>query len=65
MFYNRFKRLNNIYLSGNISDEDYAVQPAAIKKAIQQAEDDAHADDKIIDITKIQKAIGSDFTHTY
>lgn len=24
MFYDRFKRLNNIYLSGNISDEDYA-----------------------------------------
>lgn len=61
----RLKRLNNIYLSGNISDEDYAVQSAAIKKAIQQAEDDARPDDKIIDITKIQKAIGSDFTHTY
>lgn len=61
----RLKRLNNIYLSGNISDEDYAVQSAAIKKAIQQAEDASRADDKIIDITKIQKAIGSDFTHTY
>lgn len=60
----QLRRLNNIYIAGNISDEDYSKETARIKGAIEKAKQ-AESENKPIDLTKLRELYNSNFIGTY
>ena len=60
----QLRRLNNIYIAGNISDEDYSKETTRIKGAIEKAKQ-AESENKPIDLTKLRELYNSNFIGTY
>lgn len=59
----RLRRLTNVYMSGNMSDEEYFKLDAELKAAIAKAE--AEAPPKPRDVAPLKKLLASDFQTTY
>lgn len=59
----RLRRLTNVYMSGNMPDEEYFRQDAELKVAIAKAE--AEAPPKPRDVAPLKKLLASDFQTTY
>ena len=60
----QLRRLNNIYIAGNISDEDYSKETTRIKGAIEKAKQ-AESENKAIDLAKLRELYSSNFVSTY
>lgn len=60
----QLRRLNVIYIAGNMSDEDYAKETSRIKTAIEKAKQ-SEAESKPLDLTKLKELYDSDFIGTY
>lgn len=59
----KLRRLTNVYMSGNMSDEEYFAENAALKAAI--AKEEAVAPPKPRDPAPLKKLLESDFETTY
>lgn len=60
----QLRRLNVIYIAGNISDEDYSKEMLRIKSAIEKARHSGE-EDKPVDLSKLRELCNSDFIATY
>lgn len=60
----QLRRLNNIYIAGNISDEEYAKETHRIRNAIEKARQ-AESENKPIDLSKLRELYNSDFIGAY
>ena len=60
----QLRRLNNIYIAGNISDEDYSKETTRIKGAIEKAKQ-TESENKAIDLAKLRELYSSNFVSTY
>ena len=60
----QMRRLNTIYMNGNIDDEEYAKQTAGLKKKIEAAKE-AEKDDLPPDVDVLRQFLKSDFEEIY
>ncbi len=60
----QLRRLNNIYIAGNISDDDYTEETLRIKSAIEKAKQ-IESEDKPLDLSKLRELYNSDFIGAY
>lgn len=60
----QLRRLNVIYMAGNISDSDYATETKRIRSEIEKAKQE-EADERPTDLTAIKAFLSSDFLSTY
>lgn len=60
----QLRRLNVIYMAGNMSDVDYAAETKRIKSEIEKARQE-EADERPTDLTAIKAFLASDFLSTY
>ena len=60
----QLRRLNNIYIAGNISDEDYSKETTRIKGAIEKAKQ-AESENRPINLMKLRELYNSNFIGTY
>lgn len=60
----QLRRLNNIYIAGNISDEDYSKETTRIKGAIEKAKQ-AESENRPINLTKLRELYNTNFIGTY
>lgn len=60
----QLRRLNVIYMAGNISDSDYATETKRIRSEIEKAKQE-EADERPTDLTAIKDFLSSDFLSTY
>lgn len=61
----QLRRLNVIYLGGNISDDDYNAQAAAIRSAITKAEQEEKQLAQVIDFTALRQLLNTNFESSY
>ena len=61
----QLRRLNTIYLNGNISDSDYTTRSAEINAAIKEAEQEEKEVAKVIDFTSLRHFLEYDFENVY
>lgn len=61
----QLRRLNNIYIAGNITDGEYNAQAETLRAAIAEAEKGDEADMKPINIDAVRKLLNSDFEQHY
>lgn len=61
----QLRRLNVIYLAGNISDNDYNAQAAAIRDAIANAEQEEKQLAQVIDFTALRQLLNTNFEASY
>lgn len=61
----QLRRLNNIYIAGNIPDDEYNDQAAALRAAITAAENEAIQPEPPVDLGAIRQLLGSDFKVQY
>lgn len=61
----QLRRLNVIYMNGNISDSDYNAQAATIKATIAEAEKAVEKKAKAVDLEGIRNFLNSDFEEVY
>lgn len=60
----QLRRLNVIYMAGNMSDSDYAAETKKVKSEIEKARQE-EADERPSDLTAIKAFLSSDFLSTY
>lgn len=60
----QLRRLNVIYMAGNMSDADYAAETKRIKSEIEKARNE-EVDERPTDLTAIKAFLASDFLSTY
>lgn len=60
----QLRRLNVIYIAGNISDEDYAAETKKIKTEIEKAKQ-ANAENRPTDLSALKTLLSSNFLTTY
>ena len=60
----QLRRLNNVYIAGNISDEDYAKETSRIKTSIEKAKK-SELEDAPVDLAKLRALYNSDFIGAY
>lgn len=60
----KLRRLNVIYMAGNISDEEYSSQTRQLKTAIEKAKVDME-DDSTVDVEAIREFLATDFETIY
>lgn len=61
----QLRRLNNIYLAGNISDQEYSDQVKMVKGMIADIERQEHQSEKVTDLTGLLRFVKTDFPETY
>lgn len=61
----QLRRLNNIYISGNMSDEEYNQQAETLRAAIAAADQEEIRGEKPIDLDGIRTMLGSGFQQHY
>ena len=60
----QLRRLNVIYMAGNMSDSDYAAETKKVKSEIEKARQE-EADERPADLTAIKAFLSSDFLSSY
>ena len=60
----QLRRLNVIYIAGNMSDDDYAKETARIKSAMEKVKQ-SEAEDKPLNLAKLRELYESDFIGAY
>ena len=63
--HDQLRRLNNIYIAGNISDGEYTAQADALRAAISAAERQQAAEEKPVNLDAMREIIGTDFEGHY
>ena len=61
----QLRRLNNIYISGNMSDDEYNQQAETIRAAIAAADREERTEERPIDLDGIRALLGSGFQQQY
>lgn len=61
----QLRRLNNIYIAGNIEDAEYNQQAEALRAAISAAEQEDAASEKPIDLTAMREILNGKFEDHY
>ena len=61
----QLRRLNVIYLGGNISDDDYNAQATILRDAIIKAEQEEKQLAQVIDFTALRQLLDSNFELSY
>lgn len=61
----KLRRLNNIYMAGNITDSEYTKQAAELKAEIAKAETQQREERKPINLDAIRKLLNSNFEELY
>lgn len=61
----QLRRLNTIYLNGNISDSDYTTRSAEINAAIKEAEQEEKEIAQVIDFSTLRHFLEYDFENVY
>lgn len=61
----QLRRLNNIYIAGNMDDGEYNAQAEALRSAIAAAEKDERADEKPVNLDAMRSILGGDFESQY
>lgn len=61
----QLRRLNNIYISGNMPDDEYNQQANIIRSAIAEAEREERTADKPVDLDGIRALLGSGLNEQY
>lgn len=61
----QLRRLNNIYIAGNIADDEYNAQAAQLRAAIAEAEKTNNDDVQPINLEAIRQVLSSDFVTQY
>lgn len=61
----QLRRLNNVYLAGNISDDEYAAQADALRAAIAAAEKKETAQDRRVDLDMMRQVLDLGFEDQY
>ena len=61
----QLRRLNNIYIAGNIQDAEYNEQAEALRAAIAEADKEERMEDKPIDLDGIRTMLGAGFQQHY
>lgn len=61
----QLRRLNNIYIAGNIPDDEYNDQAATLRAAITAAENEAIQPEQPVDIGALRRLLGSGFREQY
>ena len=60
----QLRRINVIYLAGNITDEEYAAETKRLKAEIEKARR-AESEDRPLDLSRIKQLLQTDFLATY
>lgn len=63
--YEQLRRLNNIYIAGNIDDKEYSAQVNTIKSKIAEIERQEHQNEKIIDLTGLLRYVREELPTAY
>ena len=58
------KRLNKVYMAGNIDDEEYMAETAALRKKIEKARE-SEKDEQPPDLEVLKQFLASDFETIY
>lgn len=61
----QLRRLNNIYMAGNIGDEEYNAQAAAIKATLAEAERAEDPEAHLVDLEALRDFLADGFTDAY
>lgn len=61
----QLRRLNNIYISGNMSDSEYNAQAEVLRSAIAEAERKELSEPRAVDLDAMRSLIGRDFAAHY
>lgn len=60
----QLRRFNIIYIAGNISDDEYAIETKKLKAEIEKAKS-TESHDRPVDLTKIKSLLETDFISVY
>ena len=61
----QLRRLNQVFIAGNISDSEYAAQADALRSAISAAERQKVEDEKPVNLDAMRQILGNDFEAHY